>query len=157
MTVRTCVISVGAQAAAFSSYANVRSCEIRVGHFVAASRPAWATAANMARKTLLQMLPSSRARWSNQDGTPSNEFFKLVAEMVRYLDNMRGLTIAQVVDTVEATQTQVVAVDQVANGALSVANASADAINTAASVMVDNSLSGAEAVPEVDRYEARYG
>ncbi|TWI04802.1 hypothetical protein IP90_00940 [Luteimonas cucumeris] len=65
--------------------------------------------------------------------------------------------IGEVLNTTANVQQQIVGVQTLANGALTVANASADAVNTAAAVSQNAGLPGADEIPPVDRYEARYG
>lgn len=82
-------------------------------------------------------------------------FFNEVAE--NRLAGISGPKMTEVLATSTAVQEQIVNVQTLATGALSVANASADAVNTTAAVAQDAGLPGADSIPAVDRYEARYG
>lgn len=154
MATAACITVNGVRSAASPFKVASASCVTRCGVASAATRVAWA--GNTAKRTLLQMLPGPRASWFNADGTPKPEIYKLLAEVVRFLDNMKGLTLPQVVSQVRDAQAQVVAVQQIATGALTVANASADAVNTASQVAVSNGLAGATSIPKVQRFKGDY-
>lgn len=156
MAATTCVTRLGARSSAFPFSTATRSASTILAVAVAASAPAWAGSA--AGRKQVFWLPAANVPFLDNAGRVSPAWYRAFVEAFENrLGGVSAPGIGEVITTTANVQAQIVGVQTLATGALTVANASADAVNTVAAVSQSAGLPGADEITPVDRYEARYG
>ncbi len=121
------------------------SCSVGVGLGASVSATRWGRSTNA--RTLVSWLPKADTPIYKGGPAFSPEWWRFFHEIAKRLDGIRGMSIADVQATVEATQTTLLEAQTIALQAQSSANAASASIEVIREVAINNGLDGAGQIP----------